>query len=97
MVDNNTDMNDVYMDGRASMHGYGETKGVFGVTIFLTPEYQTWCNRRVQQYTTREGLDMESTMVNLDSTERGANKKTIDNYHGRYVELFTFCCVLGDW
>jgi hypothetical protein len=41
--------------------------------------------------------DMETSMVAVNRTGRGANKKNIANYHNRYSELFSFACLIGDW
>jgi hypothetical protein len=52
---------------------------------------------QIREYVKKRGLDMEGEMIRVSRTQRGADVGTLNEYHGRYSELFTFACVIGDW
>ena len=70
----------------------------FGKKILtLSPGYAEFSKSQIRLYVQKRGLDMESEMVQVSRTVNGAKPCTLNEYHGRFSELFNFACVTGDW
>ena len=87
----------VWRAGEPIYNYNGKSRNIGKIFMTLTPAYREFSKIQIREYVRAKGLDMHSEMIRVSRTMNGAKDCTLNEYHGRYSELFTFSCVTGDW